>query len=116
LIGGIGIDSLAGGGADDILIGGTTSFDANLAALNAIVAEWASADIYSVRVGRVSGAVAGGLNGSTFLNPSTVKSDLYIDTLSGGSGQNWFLYTSAGYYLDLLQDLTAGQVTTPLPK
>jgi autotransporter-associated beta strand protein len=116
LVGGLGIDSLKGGANDDILIGGTTSFDANQAALNNVMAEWASADGYSLRIGRIFGTIVGGLNGTNFLNLSTVKSDTYVDQLSGEGGQNWFWYTSAGSYVDPLLDLSAGQVATPLPK
>src|SRR5207253_707500 len=40
LIGGSGVDSINGGDGEDILIGGTTSHDTNVAALNALMAEW----------------------------------------------------------------------------
>src|SRR5262249_1691352 len=42
LIGGLGADQLTGNGGSDILIGGRTAFDANDAALAAIMAEWTS--------------------------------------------------------------------------
>lgn len=116
LIGGLGADTLKGGVADDIVISGTTSFDANLPALDAVLAEWVSADSYLIRVGRIFGSIAGGLNGATFLKPTTVKSDLFIDLLSGNDDLNWFWYTFAGTFIDRLQDLTAGQVATALPK
>ncbi|HZZ78560.1 MAG TPA: autotransporter-associated beta strand repeat-containing protein [Gemmataceae bacterium] len=116
LIGGLGTDSLTGGAGDDILIGGTTNFDTNQAALNAIMAEWASVNSYALRIGHIFGSIPGGLNGSTLLNMTTVKSDQFIDSLYGEAGQNWFWYTSAGTFVDLLQDLSAGQVATPLPK
>jgi hypothetical protein len=41
---------LLAGSGDDILIGSTTSFDSNTAALLAIGAEWFSADAYLTRV------------------------------------------------------------------
>ena len=43
LIGGTGADWLNGNEGDDLLIGGTTDHDNDLAALQAIRAEWASA-------------------------------------------------------------------------
>ena len=43
LIGGEGQDTLRGSSSDDILIGGRTAYDANEAALLAILAEWTSA-------------------------------------------------------------------------
>src|SRR5207248_2687306 len=54
LIGGLGADRLVGQEGDDILIGGTTVYDdlsnpQNLQALNAILAEWTSADSYELR-------------------------------------------------------------------
>jgi autotransporter-associated beta strand protein len=116
LIGGLGIDLLTGGVNDDILIGGTTSFDTKLVALNLVMAEWRSSDSYSLRIGRIFGTIVGGLNGTNFLNMSTVKSDTYADQLSGEGGQNWFWYKSAGSYIDQMLDLTTGQVATPLPK
>src|SRR5207248_8678823 len=43
LIGGFGSDRLVGDAGDDILIAGATAFDNNEAALQGIMAEWASA-------------------------------------------------------------------------
>src|SRR5262249_5397177 len=44
LVGGLGADVLHSGDGDDILIGGTTDYDGNLAALNAVMAEWGRTD------------------------------------------------------------------------
>ena len=49
LIGGRGGDQLKGGGGDDLLIAGFTAFDANQAALEAILAEWRSPRRYEAR-------------------------------------------------------------------
>ena len=55
LIGGAGVDTLTGNG-NDILISGTTNYDsntsANIAALDAILAEWSSSDSYSIESAR----------------------------------------------------------------
>ena len=90
LIGGEGQDNLRGSSSDDILIGGRTSYDADDAALLAILAEWTSArpfchpnqqpdrrrraqPAYKLKAGE------------------TVFDDLARDTLSGRSGSDWFL-------------------------
>jgi hypothetical protein len=79
IIGSLGSDHLEAGSGGAILIDGTTDFDhtgdlaaPNLAALDAILTEWARTDeSYQQRVDHISGATSGGLNGSNFLNAST---------------------------------------------
>ena len=44
-----GADRMIGNGGDDILIGGTTSYDGNEAALVAIMAEWTSGHDFATR-------------------------------------------------------------------
>ncbi|HLJ95402.1 MAG TPA: choice-of-anchor Q domain-containing protein [Gemmataceae bacterium] len=80
LIAGHGGGHLEGHGSDDILIGGYTDYDANLAALQAILAEWNSTDSFSTRT-RVLGS---------YFNTSTVHDNGVADHLEGGGGQNWF--------------------------
>jgi hypothetical protein len=103
LIGGSGRDLLIAGPAggtvleagsgEAILIGGTTVWDANAAALHAILAEWShtydAADPlhdYQIRVGHLEHG--GGLNGPFRLNPATVHSnsarDVLLTNLAGG--------------------------------
>jgi Ca2+-binding RTX toxin-like protein len=53
LIGGAGSDILIGGSGDDILIGGYTSFDDNLAHLNAIMAIWTGGGNFATRVNQL---------------------------------------------------------------
>jgi Ca2+-binding RTX toxin-like protein len=101
VIGGDGSDKLTGGGDDDILIGGRTSFDADLAALDAILAEWNSPATYKFRVDHLIGAAPGGLNGSYRLIPgTTVFNDGVKDTLTGGLGVDMFFV----FPLDQLTD------------
>jgi Ca2+-binding RTX toxin-like protein len=91
LVGGLGADSLDGGAGDDILVGGTTAHDANLAALDAILAEWTSGRSYSDRVDRIRGRRSGGLNGSfTLVSGTTMIDDNAVDTLLGGAGEDLF--------------------------
>ena len=94
--GGPGGDTLTGGG-NDILVSGTTSYDAdtaaNIAALDAILAEWTSSDSYATRIGKIFAGV--GTGGADALNGSTVTQDGKANTLQDGSTQsqnnNWFL-------------------------
>ena len=68
LIGGSGADTLIAGSGDDLLIAGTTAFDANEAALAAIMAEWTSGRDYATRVANLSGTGSGPRsNGNFFL-------------------------------------------------
>jgi Ca2+-binding RTX toxin-like protein len=108
LIGQLGADRMVGNADDDILIAGTTDFDANDAALSAILAEWTSSRSYSERTANITGNGSGGsfaarMNGNVFLNvdaargPVTVHDDNANDTLTGSAGQDWFF---ANLFLD----------------
>jgi hypothetical protein len=98
LIGGPGADTITGNG-NDILISGTTSYDsntsANIAALDAILAEWSSNDSYSLRISKIMNGVGPG--GTDALNSSTCQSDGVANTVSDGSSgaqNNWFIVNS----------------------
>ncbi len=95
LIGGGSTDALTGDG-NDILIGGATSYEANtsanIAALDAILAEWDSSDAYATRISKISSGV--GLGGTDAFNSSTVQPDTVLSTLSDGSASapnDWFI-------------------------
>jgi hypothetical protein len=103
LIGGRGADRLVGNAGDDLLIAGTTLFDNDVAALDAIMAEWTSNRDYTTRVANLEGAGSGPnfdrrRNGNYFLissNPSaTVIGDGAKDQLTGSAGLDWFLATA----------------------
>jgi Ca2+-binding RTX toxin-like protein len=86
-----GNDSLTGGDGDDVLIGGRTTFDRNLVALDAILAEWTSANSYDTRADHLIGSQYGGANGSYLLIKGlTVLDDGTPDTLTGGLGLDFF--------------------------
>jgi hypothetical protein len=107
LIGGLGTDMLNAGSGDDLLVAGTTAFDANEAALDAIMAEWTSGRDYATRVANLSGAGSGPRNNSNyFLTASsldaTVFDDGTLDVLNGGSGMDWF-------FANLAQDILHGR-------
>jgi hypothetical protein len=98
LLAGRGPASLVAGSGGDILVAGPTKFDArtaagNFKAVNAIMAEWTSDDSYQARVTALSGPNPGRLNGTTFLNATTVPPPAHPSavTLVGGSDLDWVL-------------------------
>jgi hypothetical protein len=95
IIGGGGADQLFGGGGDNILIGGTTAYDQNLTALQAIMNEFTRTDLnFHQRVAHIMNGT--GLNGSYVLNtdptqgPVTVFDDGAADVLNAGGALDWF--------------------------
>jgi Ca2+-binding RTX toxin-like protein len=93
LIAGRGGAHLEGGKADDILIGGYTDFDNNLAALQAILAEWNSSDSNAVRTAALS----------SYFNATTVHDDGIADRIDSGSGQDWVFALLSGRQKDQLK-------------
>jgi CSLREA domain-containing protein len=106
LVGGIGADRIVGNADDDLLIAGRTAFDANDAALLAIMAEWTSQRDYATRVANLRGEGTGERsNGEYFLRKGvTVLDDLARDVLTGSAGLDWFLFSDAE---DKVTDLSA---------
>lgn len=111
LIGGTGADKIVGNESDDILIAGVTAFDANDAALAAVMAEWTSGRSYADRVRNLRGESAGRAsaftlraNGEVYLavagnaagRAATVNDDGDADTLTGDQGLDWFLFNADG--------------------
>jgi hypothetical protein len=101
LIGGSGSSTLTAGAAGDILIAGTTSYNAsstaNDLALQSILAEWQSADSYLLRFQRIEGQASGGLNGSnTLVWGQTVQDSDQASVLNGGAGWDWFFANYPG--------------------
>lgn len=91
IIGGDGLDTLIGSLEDDLLIGGRTTHDDNDEALQAILAEWDSNTSFATRVGNLgnSSPSPDRLNGSYFLDASTVPVNRVKDRLQPGGGENW---------------------------
>jgi Ca2+-binding RTX toxin-like protein len=127
MIGGNGQDTLNGQNGDDILIAGSSAYDArtttNQQAFCGIQREWLRTDIgYQAKINHLSGASAGGLNGTTYLKATTpgqtVFNDTSLDRLTGGNGNDWYLLNSVrGGMLDTLDtsDRTGSEVATDLP-
>jgi hypothetical protein len=91
LIGDTGAATIKGGAGDDIVIGGYTNYDtsskANDIALEAILAEWRSADSYTTRISKIKAGLPGGYK---LVWGTTVHDNGKVDTLAGGGGMNWF--------------------------
>jgi hypothetical protein len=130
LIGGAGLATLdaSRSSGDNILIGGTTDWDTNLAALEAVMAEWDRTDLgyHDRRSDLLDGTNDPGktplnmVNGQLILltpahNPAssngTVHANAFADTLIGSSGidpatgkrvHNWFLYAVDDAILNFL--------------
>jgi Ca2+-binding RTX toxin-like protein len=95
MIAGSGVAHLYGSSGYDLLIGGTTTFDGDSVALERILMEWGNLSSgFHARVSHLLGP-NGGLNGTDFLNSTTVQAGSNLDTLSGGSSYTWFLVSQA---------------------
>ena len=89
LIAGAGAGDLVGNAGDDIVIGGSTQCDSDLASLDAIMSEWTRTDVpYSARVRHIMDG--GGINGSALLNASTVTGNGGGNILTGAGGLNLY--------------------------
>lgn len=83
LVGGIGADTLQGGTGEDVLLSGDLP---NPSTLNAMLAAWTQGIAYTTRVNTLL---------ASYLTSSTVVNDSDIDTLTGASGQDFFLADSS---------------------
>jgi Putative Ig domain/RTX calcium-binding nonapeptide repeat (4 copies)/PKD domain len=116
LLGGRGRDVIQGDASDDILIAGTTAFDANEAALRLVLAEWGAERVYGVRVANLTSGSGSSdrRNDSVFLNVTTVFDDGDVDLLTGGAGRDWFFAKRSGSQRDQILDLETGEVVTDI--
>ncbi len=96
LISGGGTSILQAGSGEAILIGAHYLFDTNLAALDALMAEWSHTydpinplHDYQIRVGHLE--LGGGLNGPFVLNKSTVVPQAGVTTLITGGGLDFLI-------------------------
>ncbi|MBL8817101.1 MAG: hypothetical protein JNL58_13820 [Planctomyces sp.] len=110
LIGGLGADTIDGGADDDILVGGRTTSDTSIAKLNVIHAEWISANAYSTRISNLRAGVGSSTN--SLKAKVTVRNDSVgsVDSLTGGTGDDWFFKALD----DVLTDLFAGETVDAL--
>jgi Ca2+-binding RTX toxin-like protein len=105
LIGGTGLDTISGGADDDILIAGSTLNDALFTKLQILLATWKSTDAYGIRVSNLRAGVGSpavslqaGINVSNDSSPA--------DSLTGGSGDDWYLAAID----DVITGLLAGEL------
>lgn len=120
LVGGLGADRIVGNPDDDILIAGTTAFDSNETALDAIMAEWTSSRDTGTRMANLGGTGSGTrANGNHVLIATgidrTVFDDGACDVLTGSSGTDWFFANLSGPgLLDRITDLSASEFANDL--
>ena len=79
------------------------------------MAEWNSSHTYAQRVANLTNGNGGiaALNGAFFLIDGwTVFDDSAKDTLSGGSGTDWFFANIDTGVLDVITDLSTGEAVT----
>jgi Ca2+-binding RTX toxin-like protein len=105
LIAGAGASLLSAGRGDAILVAGTANYDANDAALLAILAEWNSSENYATRAADIQGAGNDPLaqNGPYYLNAATVSSNGRVNHLVTGGGLAMFFRNS--------RDIVVGKTT-----
>ncbi len=88
LIAGSGKSTIEAGSGDALIIGGTTAYDTNDLALQALLNEWSSAESLSQRVANLgNGSITAGAL-AVVLNSSTVQSNEKGNTLQGSSPIN----------------------------
>ena len=96
LIGGAGIDKLYSGttaktasnaAGGSLLIGDSTIYDANGAALAAILAQWDAPLPYATRIANIMNPAA---SGGIALTSSAILNDAAVDQIFGGTGWDWF--------------------------
>jgi len=101
LIGGDGTDVLSGGGGQDILIDSSTDYDADTAALLALLIEWNAGTPLATRINNIMNGIS-----VPALNGSTIDDDGVFDLLIGGGGIDWILLHSGDFSLGFGDVLT----------
>ena len=89
LIGGDGADTVNGGADDDILVAGTTTYDALFSQLNELRTVWIGSDSYSSRITAIT--TGAGVSSARLKPGVTVIDDTASDGMNGGIASDWFL-------------------------
>jgi hypothetical protein len=100
---------LTAGTGDGIVIGGSTTYDANVSALAGLLAEWSQQGLTYTQ--RVQAMAAGGTS-ALLLTPQTVTPDQPGNKLSGGAGSDWFWLAFNATAADKLGGAGAGEIVT----
>lgn len=91
MIGGSGQDSLEGASGDDLLIGGSVAYETDAEKLDALQLQWNLNLSYDARVALIEDS-----SNVVYLDSETTVSDDHVaDTLSGGSGLDWYFVTGS---------------------
>lgn len=110
LSGGLGSDYLVGGINDDWLIAGGTTYDSQPVVLGYLLAEWASANPYNLRIDHMT-SVPGGANDYWYVTFFAVNNgEGEADYLAGGAGQDWY---SARVPVDTIFDREIDEILYP---
>ena len=112
LIAGAGASTLTAGGGDALLIAGSTNYNANDAALLAILNEWNSSKSYAIRAADIMGTSKNpqALNGSYFLNASTVHANGGVNHIATSGGLAVFFQSIH----DIVTGKTPSEVTVSI--
>jgi hypothetical protein len=106
MIAGMSAATLVGGSGEDILIGGSSIWDTNTTAIDAIMAEWTRTDInYRQRLVHIFRS--GGINGSYTLNSFNVTGNSKANVLSGLGSRDVF-FVDALDSADIATDWVVG--------
>jgi hypothetical protein len=99
IIGEGGSNTITGGGSFNLLIGGTTIYDGNLPALEALMQYWDNPAATSLDqlVNPLKSKNGVTVNGQSLVfNKTTVQTNNAADSLIGGGGLNWFITDKDG--------------------
>jgi Ca2+-binding RTX toxin-like protein len=117
VIGGGGADTLTGGSGSDILIAGSTIYDRNVAALEALLATWDNPSLsFALRVASLQSGVSytdgSGTHLAALAAHSTVSQPTGSgpSTLKGGSGLDWFFAAVT----DVITNKKTGEIVSTL--
>jgi Ca2+-binding RTX toxin-like protein len=121
LFDGLGADRIISNAGDDLLIGGSASYDGNAAALAMMLDEWTSPHDYASRIANLLGTGSGStfanrLNSNYFLQPGvTVFDDGAQHQLTGSAGQDCFFAKMFGPgELDKITGFSKDEIVTDL--
>ena len=111
-IGGMGTDTLSStagssGTGQTIQIGGSTIYDLNLVALDALLSAWSSGNTFTQRTTALTSG--SGVTGGYKFDGTTIIDDLAVNSLTNSApsnaGQNWFLVRARDKVTKRVNDL-----------
>jgi Ca2+-binding RTX toxin-like protein len=110
LIGGDGTDKMDGGADDDVLLPGDFISNIKNTSFSSLQKEWSRTDAdYATRVNHLMNG--GGFNVVKLNGSTCFSSTVLMDTVTGGTGQDFFLVAKSG---DIITDAEAGETITDI--